>query len=224
MAGISADEAKSFYDWFGARQDAQGWYEDRAIAALIDAAELATCRRLVEFGCGTGRVAAGLLADRLPADASYLGIDVSSTMVGLARARLARFGARAEVQGRADACAGLPVADGSIDRVFATYALELLRPEDLAALLEAAHRALSPRGLLCAVNLTHGPGGLARAISWAWGRIVALSPARLGGCRPIDLAAALPTDAWEVIHHQVITAWGVSSEVVVARRRAPPRP
>ncbi|MCA9662176.1 MAG: class I SAM-dependent methyltransferase [Myxococcales bacterium] len=221
MVGISPSEAKRFYDGFGARQDAQGWYEHPAIRDLLDHAALADARSLLEVGCGTGRVAAEILTrDETANDLRYLGLDISETMIGLARERLVRFGPRAQVF-RVDVAAtdGLPVADGGVDRVLATYVLELMRPDDRDRLVDAAAKALAPGGLLCVVNLTEGERGVARLVSGAWRRLVDLSPARLGGCRPLRLAEALPRDRWEVVYRRVVAAFAVSSEVLVARPR-----
>ena len=68
---------------------------------------------MFELGCGTGRLAGNLLARHLPADARYLGADISDTMVTLSRARLRRFGGRAHVL-RADATVPLPVASSPV--------------------------------------------------------------------------------------------------------------
>jgi trans-aconitate methyltransferase len=51
---------------------------------------------VLEFGCGTGSLAATLLS-RLPIRSRYVGLDSSKTMVQLARKRLHRFAARAIV-------------------------------------------------------------------------------------------------------------------------------
>lgn len=56
----------------------QAFYET---AALVAYSELASCRSFLESGIGTGRLAAELLNAHLPPDATYLGPDVSPTMV-----------------------------------------------------------------------------------------------------------------------------------------------
>ena len=89
------EQVKRFYDRFAERQDRQGWYEDDALGELARAGEFQTAKRIVEFGCGTGRFASSLLSSDLPGDARYLGFDVSSSMVSIASARLAEFGPRA---------------------------------------------------------------------------------------------------------------------------------
>ncbi|MFQ5351241.1 MAG: class I SAM-dependent methyltransferase, partial [Thermoanaerobaculia bacterium] len=90
-------EARTFYDRFGPRQDRQAFYEDAALEGLLAEGGFEGARSVAEFGCGTGRFAEILLAEKLPAEAVYLGVDLSPRMVELARTRLARFGGRARV-------------------------------------------------------------------------------------------------------------------------------
>ena len=54
---LSHEEAQRFYDRFGAKQDWQRFYEDRAISELVAHGALADAQSVVEFGCGTGRIA-----------------------------------------------------------------------------------------------------------------------------------------------------------------------
>jgi trans-aconitate methyltransferase len=95
---LTPGEARRFYDWFGRRLDRQAFYEDPALEALIAHAEFDRAAAVFEFGCGTGRLAEQLLRGHLPRQSLYLGVDVSSTMVGLARKRLRPWRPRAEVR------------------------------------------------------------------------------------------------------------------------------
>jgi SAM-dependent methyltransferase len=95
---LSHAQAARFYDLLGARLDTQAFYETAALHDLVANLELARCQSVVEFGIGTGRLAAELLSTHLPPDATYLGLDVSATMVRLATNRLRQFGERAKVR------------------------------------------------------------------------------------------------------------------------------
>src|SRR3954468_15500521 len=94
---LTTDEARGCYDRIGVRQDTQRFYEDAALDLLVAHADLGTARRGFEFGCGTGRFAVRLLANVLPPDATYRGIDISPTMVRIASGRRARWAERASV-------------------------------------------------------------------------------------------------------------------------------
>jgi ubiquinone/menaquinone biosynthesis C-methylase UbiE len=214
---LSHDEARRFYDRFGARQDSQAFYEAPALADLVEHLELARARAVVELGCGTGRFAASLLRERLPPSATYLGIDVSTTMVELARRRLAEFGPRAEVR-RSDGSPRIDAPDGAFDRYLSTFVLDLLSPADIGAALAEAHRVLEPGGLLGLVGLTSGERGAARAVSWLWTQVHRLRPALVGGCRPLEVLDFLPREGWKVRHRGVVAPYAIASEILVAER------
>ena len=111
-ATLTPPQAKPFYDRLGAKQDWQGFYENAALRRLIAHAAFERAYSVVEFGCGTGRLTAALLARHLPAEARYLGLDISDSMVGLARAHLEGWRDRAEVQ-RTEGAVTLPLAEGA---------------------------------------------------------------------------------------------------------------
>ena len=220
-AGLTPHQARRFYDRLGRAQDLQAFYEDRPAAELIAAASFPAARSVFELGCGTGRLAENLLARHLPADARYLGADISDTMVTLSQARLRRFGGRARVL-RANGTVPLPVADGGFDRFLAVYVFDLLGPGDAAAVIAQARRLLRPGGLLCAVSLAPGQDPAARLISQAWTGIWSRAPGLVGGCRPIRLEPLL--DGWHITHRAMVTAWALTSEVIVATPGQPAAP
>jgi SAM-dependent methyltransferase len=98
------------------------WWE--AFAALVELGDLRG-RRVLDVGCGTGRLVAALVDD---AHAKAWGIDASSEMVAVARETVpAAAGVR---QGAAEQ---LPFRDGWFDRVTMSLVLHLLdRPQALA--------------------------------------------------------------------------------------------
>jgi len=214
---LSHDEARRFYDRFGARQDAQAFYERPALERLIAQLRLPEARALVELGSGTGRLAAELLGAQLSPECRYLGLDVSATMVRLARARVATFGARVEIR-QTEGAPRIEAPAGSFDRFVSTYVLDLLPEQEIRILLGEARRVLAPGGLLGIASLTHGGRGLPGVASWLWERVHRLRPALVGGCRPIALEAYLRERDWKIQHRSVVSPYGIPSEVVVAER------
>ena len=196
-------------------QDTQAFYEDAAINAMVANAAMAQAQRVVEFGCGTGRLALELLERHLPVSARYLGTDISSTMVAIAGARLRRYANRAIVM-PTDGAPALPVADASADRIIATYVFDLLSEVDRIAFLAEAARVLLPEGLLCLVGITTGTSGISRAMMSAWRGIFRLNPRLVGGCRPTSAIEYLSTGSWTIRCHDVLVSWGIASEVVIA--------
>ena len=214
---LTHEEAKAFYDRFGAKQDAQGFYENPALDEMVKHSEFNQAHSVFEFGCGTGCFADRLFKDHLSQECKYLGVDVSSTMVDLARHRLKPWGQRARIK----LSEGSPHWEGfnvQFDRFVSTYVLDLLAPEDLEKIMRSAHGMLSPQGLVCLVSLTFGKSGIRKLVSGLWRWVFYLSPKRVGGCRPIRINEYLSPHQWQVQHHGIVSSFGISSEIMVARR------
>jgi ubiquinone/menaquinone biosynthesis C-methylase UbiE len=215
---LSPSAVKRFYDRFGARQDSQAFYEDRALDDLSENAGFAEARTITEFGCGTGRFARQILT-RFP-DVSYTGFDVSTTMLGLTRRALAPFGPRAAVLQLAPGIVRLPVSDKATDRLVSTYVLDLLSTTDIEVFFQEAWRVLEPGGRLCLVGLTTGSTAVPRLVARLWSLVHRLRPQLVGGCRPVRLSEYCHPARWDVLHHRTVTSWAISSEVLIARPRA----
>jgi ubiquinone/menaquinone biosynthesis C-methylase UbiE len=164
MATLSHQEAKGFYDRFGAWQDAQGWYEDRATSDLVAHSDLPSARSVFEFGCGTGRFAERILRAHLQAECAYLGADISETMVELATERLAPWTARARVE-MSTGDMQVNAREHEFDRVISNYVRDLLSEQDVTALLAEARRILAPGGRLCLTGLGLGTTPLSRLVA-----------------------------------------------------------
>jgi ubiquinone/menaquinone biosynthesis C-methylase UbiE len=215
---LTRAQARTFYDRFGSKQDGQAFYEDAAVHDLLAHAAFERAEAVFEFGCGTGRFAETLFSRHLPAAARYVGRDVSTTMVDLARQRLARFADRADVR-VTDGAPRVEAPDASFDRFVSNYVLDLLTARDIADIVSEARRVLAAEGRLCLVSLTHGATPVSRVVSWLWARVHRLRPQLVGGCRPLALLPFLSEENWRILHHDVVVAYGIPSEVVVALRR-----
>ena len=207
---------RRYYDRIGRGQDSQRFYEDPPTDRLRECAEFEAANSVVELGCGTGRFARTLLRAQLPA-AGYRGFELSGRMAGIAGSRLRPWVGRASVT-RIDGDPPLSLDDGEADRFVANYVLDLMGRDEARLWLEEAHRILAPAGLLCLVSITPGTGRASRLVSDTWTRVWGRRPSWVGGCRPIELLDLLDRNRWTVLHHEVLTAWSVSSEVVVAKR------
>ncbi len=213
---LSPAQARRVYNRIGRAQDWQSFYENAAIDDMIAHADFENAASVYEFGCGTGDLGRRLLSDHFSPGATYLGVDISDTMVELAANRLAPWGDRAEVE-RVSGELPLPGEDHRFDRFVSTYVFDLLDADHTEAVLGEAHRLLTSDGLACVVSLTTGPTRATRALSSTWRWIWSKSPQLLGGCRPISVEQQLPAGRWEILHRTVVTSWAVPSEVVVAR-------
>lgn len=214
---LSRAGAKAYYDRFGARQDGQSFYEDPALDDLVAHADFESAAHVFELGCGTGRFAQRLLDRRLPPAAQYVGVDLSTTMVDLARRRLAAYGDRVCIL-QADGVPRFPLDAAWADRVVSTYVLDLLSDADVGVALAESARVLAPGGRLCVVSLTFGVTPVSRLVTAGWRLAFRLSPRLVGGCRPLRLVGPVERAGFRVAHHAVLAAFGVPSEIVVAER------
>ena len=212
---LTHSQAKKFYDRFGSKQDSQAFYEDAALDDLIGHSAFEGATSVFEFGCGTGRLAERLLAKHLPSDAVYFGVDISSTMIKLARARIDPYSDRAKVQ-QTEGTVVFPLANQSADRVVSTYVLDLLSLADIDDALAEARRVLVPGGKLCLISLTMGHSMVSRVVSRLWSIAFRLHAPLVGGCRPIQLDAFIDRLGWRLEYRNVISQFGIASEVLVA--------
>jgi ubiquinone/menaquinone biosynthesis C-methylase UbiE len=216
LRGLTKEEVEKFYDRFGAKQDKQNYYEDVALADLLKHARFDVAHTVAEFGSGTGRFAEELLGKYLPIYATYWGCDVSTTMINLSQKRLSPFGRRATLW-KSTGETSLPLPSECADRFVSNYVLDILSFDEIDAVLGEAQRILKKDGLLCLTGLTNGKGLFSRILTAFWKAVFTLNPKWVGGCRPIALLEFL--DGWDVVHHNVVVARGISSEVIVARKR-----
>jgi len=212
---LTPSQARAFYDRFGKKQDTQAFYEDPALDNLVAHADFGHAESAFELGCGTGRFAVRLLGRHLPGSATYLGIDISRTMIGIAEQRLAPYAERARVA-QSDGSMSFPLADHSVDRVVSTYVLDLLSEDMIGQALSEAHRVLAPHGRLCVMSLTNGRSFGSRILTGAWSALFRMNASLVGGCRPIRLSAFVDGRHWTTEYGNVVTRFGVPSEIVIA--------
>jgi ubiquinone/menaquinone biosynthesis C-methylase UbiE len=214
---LSTDEAKVYYDSFGSKQDSQGFYEDPATNLLIEHADFPEATAIFEFGIGTGRFADKLLSSILPPSCSYSGVDVSTTMINIAEKRLRKYGARAVARVSLGSTK-LSEDSNSYDRFISNYVLDLLSDQEASAVVDDAYRVLRTAGLLCMVSLTMGRTLPSRVVSSIWHTIYRINAKLVGGCRPIELRHHLSESNWTIECCKTVSAFGITSEVVVARK------
>jgi ubiquinone/menaquinone biosynthesis C-methylase UbiE len=131
------DEYAPFYDWENARtlgrRDVAFW---QRLAGGVRG-------RVLELGCGTGRIAVPLAR----AGVRLVGIDRSEKMLARAAARAVKRRRLSLIRGD---IRSLPFADARFPLVIAAYGIlqSLLTERDLRATLASVHRVLRPGGVL----------------------------------------------------------------------------
>lgn len=144
-------------DWDARTYDLVADPQTRWGVTVLDRLPLAGNERVMDAGCGSGRVTERL-AERLP-DGRVVAVDGSPSMLEAARDRLARFGDRIEYV-VADLGQPLPI-EGKVDAVFSTATFHWVLDHDaLFAHLAAVTR---PGGWL--VAQCGGAGNIASVMS-----------------------------------------------------------
>jgi SAM-dependent methyltransferase len=214
---LTSPQASRFYDRFGSKQDRQGFYEDAPLADLAAHLRFEQARHVFEYGCGTGRYAARLLADHIAETATYAACDLSQTMIELARGNLAPFTRRVTLWQSGEVPDFLP-GNPPFDIILSSYVLDLLSPEAISEMLAESARSLRPGGQLGLVSLTHGNSFASRITSRIWALLAELRPSLVGGCRPLELEYFLDPKIWRVSYRKTVLRWTIPSEVLIATR------
>ncbi|RII28431.1 MAG: class I SAM-dependent methyltransferase [Geobacter sp.] len=218
---LTKSQVRAFYDRFGNMQDSQSFYEDAALDDLIAHADFGQAENIFELGCGTGRFASRLLTKHLSPSASYLGIDLSLSMINIAEQRISEFAGRAKVV-QSDGSMSFPLHDHSVDRVICTYVLDLLSESDIQQAISEAHRVLIPGGKFCLVSLTYGETFVSRIVCAMWSTLFHIHGYLVGGCRPIRLNPLFGKLDWSIDYRNVVIQFGVPSEVLIADLKSAP--
>lgn len=144
-------------------------------------------RKVIDAGCGTGRLAAHLRTAGL----NVTGVDLSPTMVRVA-GRL-----HPEIEFTAGELTALPADDGSADGVVAWYSIIHLDPEAIDAVAREFARVLRPAG---AVLVAFQAGSGSRTLTRAYGHDVVL---RAELHNPGDVARSFAAHGFEQVEQMV---------------------
>ena len=135
----------------------------------------------------------------------------SPVMIGLAKRCLEAYAERAQVV-LSDGAVRFPLPQHSVDRVVSSYVLDLLSEADIERFFSESHRVMMPGGKVCIASLTRGVNVPSRIVASLWMSVFRLSPALVGGRRPIHVDAFVNPQEWQVVHRRVVTPFGVPSE------------
>jgi len=152
------------------------WQDPRWRRALVDEIAPRSGQRILDVATGTGMVAAEL---RARADCAVVGLDQSSEMLAVARARFADKGGFAGEGARVELVEGeaerLPFADGSFDALTFTYLLRYV--DDPPATVRELARVVRPGGRVASLEFGVPPRLLPRE---AWRLYTAIGLPTLG--------------------------------------------
>lgn len=175
----------------------------------INLAAIQNGEHILEVAVGTG-LTLDEIAKRNP-DGQTAGIDLTPTMLKRAQARMTqhhRQGVSLQV-GNAEQ---LDFPDQHFDLLVNNYLFDLLPEERFIPVLREFRRVLKPTGRLVLTNMALGQKRSHRLYEW----IYRLNPRFMGGCRGIDLSAALNSAGFRIEHQHYLTQLGFPSELFLA--------
>ena len=208
------EEAKATYDRLSR------WYDLLAassegphVEAGIQMLDVQEGERVLEIGSGTGRGLVALARDTGTSGGVY-GLDISRGMLRQASRRLKVAGRGTEVNLMLGDGARLPLASGSFDAMFMSFALELFDTPRLDQVLEACARVLRAGGRLCVVSMAkQGRGSLSvRVYEW----VHEVMP-RWVDCRPIPVEDVLEQAGYEIVDLEERSMWTVPVHTMLGR-------
>jgi ubiquinone/menaquinone biosynthesis C-methylase UbiE len=207
---ITSCQAQRFYDWLGAGHDLGERYERAAKARGLALLDCRPGQRVLNAGVGTGKEQI-IIQERLLPTGIAVGIDISPTMLALTAGRVPPPANAALCRGEIQR---LPYANGSFDRVFSSYVLDLIPLAEIHHILAEFYRVLRPGGRLVTVSLTAGITLPSRLLMGAWQAFYRVSPIMLGGCRPVRLTYPFLKAGFSAVNREVVVQLGMPSEIV----------
>ncbi|KNC50828.1 uncharacterized protein AMSG_06731 [Thecamonas trahens ATCC 50062] len=243
LDALPKHELVSAFDFLGDMHETlYHWYAGPAMNEMIRKCQLKDVWGVLEFGPGNGGLAQFLLDKRMPANATYEGFEVSEKMFHTTVHRVSKHldTGRACIRWKRDDDPRNDLAVGrtrnskhgssrlnwkGFDAVIATYVLDKIPPSDIEAIISYAHKEVrDDYGRVCLVSQTRGNSLISTFVTSMWSSLYAIYPPLLAGSRPIRTRDYLPDSQWKITHHNVISKWGVASEVVIAEKIPPPPP
>ena len=181
--------------------------EGKARARCLDMAAIQDGEDVLEVAVGTGLA----FVDILEANPSGRneGVDLTAAMLARAEKKARRTGIDNYTLRIGDAY-DLDFPDDSFDVLVNNYMFDLVPERDFLTILEEFKRVLRPGGRLAMVNMTEG----SRWYNGIWERLYGISPALLGGCRPVSLLPLLQRCGYVNTRREFVSQFTFPSEVV----------
>ena len=199
------DRLSRWYDWLAGSGE---WKLTEVGLRQLDVREGQTA---LEIGPGTGR-GLSALAQAVGNSGRVCGLDLSSGMLEVARARIQKAGLAARVSLVQGDAASLPFRTGSFDAVFMSFTLELFDAPEIPVVLAECRRALRPGGRLGVVALSREGGRSLARVLYEWAHAALPS---LVDCRPIFVRRALEEAGFAILDQTRATMWGLPVELVL---------
>jgi ubiquinone/menaquinone biosynthesis C-methylase UbiE len=207
-AKIKKEGVPAVYTRIAPLYDIWAWLtETQARQRCLQLATIRNGEDVLEVAVGTGLAFVKIL-EANPSGHNE-GVDLTSAMLMRAKRKAARTELDCYNLQVGDAY-DLPFPNDRFDVLVNNYMFDLLPERDFSIVLEEFKRILRPGGRLAMVNMTHGK-------HWhngIWDRLYRISPALLGGCRPVSLLPLVQQSGFQNTTREFFSQFTFPSEVV----------
>ncbi|MDZ7844583.1 MAG: methyltransferase domain-containing protein [Anaerolineales bacterium] len=207
-AGEFYDRISGFYDLLAA--SSEGPFIRRGLKML----QARPGDRVLEIGSGTGRALVDLSRSVGPSG-RVTGIDLSEGMMDIARERLGGSGTEEKADLIIGDAVSLPLRDGSRDKIFSSFTLDLFSAADIDRVLEECQRVLRTEGRLVVVALSQDqplpPAG--KAYQWLHTKFPGVID-----CRPLPVRSLLERAGFQIRDHRRDLMWGIPVSITAAEK------
>ena len=188
-------ETKAFYNKIARVYDLLAEHSEQPVReTAMKMLAPALGEHLLEIGCGTGHVLAGL-AQAVGPTGRVFSIDISENMLVQARGLLERESLMNRVTLDCGDAENLPYPSDSLDGIFMSFTLELLDTPEIPQVLAQCKRVLRPGGriVVAAVSKEAKQGLVVQAFEWTHRHFP-----NLMDCRPIYVHQALEAEGFAI--------------------------
>lgn len=169
---------------------------------------------VLEIGFGTGHGILALAQSVGDSGRAY-GIDLSSRMLDITRARVGEVGLSERVELRCGDAVQLSFEAEFFDAIFMSFTLELFDTPEIPKVLQECQRVLRSGGRICVVSLSKtGESSWMRKL-YEWGH---RKMPKLLDCRPIFVQKALEEAGFQILDATPMSMWGLPVEIVLASK------
>jgi len=214
----SKEEAQAAYDRISGWYDLlEGIWEKKLRDVGLQKLAAKEGEIVLEIGFGTGHTIL-TLAQSVGGSGMVYGIDLSSRMLDISRARVRRVGFSERVELRCGDAVQLPFEAEFFSAIFMCFTLELFDTTEIPIVLHECQRVLRKGGRICAVSLSKtGESSWMREL-YEWGH---RKWPKLLDCRPILVQKALEDAGFQILDATQMSMWRLPVEIVLASKLGP---